>query len=129
MLKQYGTVAEFLAALNPEQRAEVEELREIVRCAHPELVESIKRNSPNWSLDGTDLLTVNVPRAGSVRLILHQGATTEDRDAASSFTGDPSGILQWHSDFRASLAMPAPDALDGARAGMVALIRAWATAS
>jgi hypothetical protein len=130
MTAQHTTVAEFLAALNPEQRAEVEELREIVRSAHPELVESIKWNSPNWSLDGTDLLTVNVPRAGSVRLILHRGATTtEEKDAAPSFTGDPSGMLRWHSDIRASLSMPAPDALDGARAGMIAVIRAWVLAS
>ncbi len=79
MPAQHATVAEFLAALAPERRAEVEALCEIVRAAHPGLVESIKWNSPNWSLGGTDLLTVNVPGRGPVRLILHRGATTAER--------------------------------------------------
>lgn len=130
MPTQHSTVAEFVAALDPERRAEVEELCEIVRSAHPELVESIKWNAPSWSLRGTDLLTVNVPRTGPVRLILHRGATTvENKTAASTFTGDPRGMLRWHSDIRASLAMPAADALDDARAEMVAVIRAWVEAS
>jgi len=49
----------------------VEALCEIVRAPHPGLVESVKWNSPNWSLGGTDLLTVNVPGRGPVRLMLH----------------------------------------------------------
>jgi hypothetical protein len=130
MPTQHATVAQFLAALDPERRTEVDELLEIVRSAHPDLVESIKWNSPNWSLDGADLLTVNVPRSGPVRLILHRGATTaEHKTAASTFTGDPGGILRWHSDIRASLAMPAPNALEDARAGMVEVIRAWVETS
>jgi Domain of unknown function (DU1801) len=130
MPTQRGTVAEFLAALNPERRAEVEGLREIVRSAHPELVEAVKWNSPNWSLDGADLLTVNVPRSGPVRLILHRGVTTvEDKTAPSTFVGDPDGLLRWHSDIRASLSMPAPDELEGARAGMVEVIRSWVETS
>lgn len=126
----YSTVAQFFAAVDPERRAEVVKLCGIVRSAHPELVESVKWNSPNWSLDGADLLTLNVPRTGPVRLILHRGATTvEHKTAASTFTGDPRGMLGWHSNIRASLAMPAADALDDARAEMVAVIRAWVEAS
>ena len=126
MPTQRATVAEFLAALAPPRRAEVEALCEIVRAAHPGLVESIKWNSPNWSLGGIDLLTVNVPGRGPVRLILHRGTTTAERKgAAPTFAGDPGGMLVWHSDIRASLAMPALDALDGVRAAMVAVVRAW----
>lgn len=89
----------------------------MVRGVHPDLVESIKWNSPNWSLDGTDLLTVNAGPKGPVRLILHRGAVTPERKGvASSFAGDPDGLLTWHSDIRASL-IPGP--------GAAAVIRAW----
>ena len=61
-----------------------------------------------------------------MRLILHRGATTAERKgAAPTFAGDPGGMLVWQSDIRASLAMPGLDALDGMRAAMVAVVRAW----
>lgn len=126
MVVQYRTVEEFLAALTPERRAEVDSLRELVRTAHPELVESIKWNSPNYSLDETDLLTVNVPRSGPVRLILHRGtATAEDKSAAPEFDGDPTGLLTWHSNIRASLRMPPADAPASARDAVVAVLGSW----
>lgn len=129
MAVQFSTVDEFLAALTPERRAEVDALRELVRTAHPELVESIKWNSPNFSLGDTDLLTVNVPRSGPVRLILHRGTTTaEDKSATPEFDGDPTGLLTWHSNIRASLRMPPADAPDSARDDVVAVLRAWVAA-
>jgi hypothetical protein len=129
---QHATVADFLDSLAPDRRAEVEALRAIVGDAHPGLVESIKWNSPNWSLDGADLLTVNVAGKGPVRLILHRGATiAEDKAAAPTFAGDPTGMLKWHSDIRASLAMPGLESLESLeslpslRDDIVAVVRAW----
>ena len=107
-------------------RADAETLRSLVRSAHPGLTETIKWNSPNYSLDGTDLLTMNVPRSGALRLILHRGTSTaEDKAAQPEFDGDPMGLLTWHSNIRASLRMPASDAPQGARDDVVAVIRAW----
>jgi hypothetical protein len=110
---QYRTVTEFLASLTPDRQAEVHALRELVLSAHPGLIENIKWNSPNYSLSGTDLLTVNVPRKGPVRVILHRGSRiVENKTAVPDFSGDPAGLLTWHSNIRASLSMPAPADLD-----------------
>ncbi len=129
MPTQHSTVAEFMRSLTSDRFAEVQALREVVLAAHPELVESIKWNSPSYSLDGADLLTVNVAGNGAVRLILHRGATTaEDKDAPTEFTGDPSGLLTWHSNIRASLRMPPLDTLNAVRDQMVAVVRAWVAA-
>ncbi|MEY2849234.1 MAG: hypothetical protein RI885_1901 [Actinomycetota bacterium] len=126
MPTQYSTVTEFLDALDPQRLTEVQSLREIVLSSHPRLVESIKWNSPNWSLDGVDRLTVNVPRSGPTRLILHRGTSTaENKVAAPEFTGDPGGLLTWHSDIRASLRMPPADNLSMSRDAMVAVLKAW----
>ncbi len=131
---QYRTITEFLAALTPERRTEVQVLRELVDSAHPGLVENIKWNSPNYSLNGADRLTVNLPRSGPVRLVLHRGSKiAENKTAAPEFSGDPTGLLTWHSNIRASLSMPAPANQDlqgdvdtnRSRADVVAVLRAW----
>ncbi|MFF2493564.1 DUF1801 domain-containing protein [Agromyces sp. NPDC058064] len=128
MAERYRTVDEFLAAQAPERRAEVEVLRELVHEAEPRLVEIVKWNSPDYTLEGVDRLTINAAGRGPVRLILHFGvARAEDRSAAPSFSGDPSGLLTWHSNIRASL--PAPGGASGAddetRARIIAVVRAW----
>lgn len=133
MADRYRTVDEFLAAQEPARRAQVESLRALVREAEPRLVEIVKWNSPDYVLDGVDRLTINAAGRGPVRLILHFGTErAEDRSAEPTFSGDPAGLLTWHSNIRASLALPevggggAPES-EGvvARERIIAVIRAW----
>lgn len=119
MAVTHASVDDYLAAQTPAARAEVEALRAMVMDAEPRLVEIIKWNSPSYTLDGQDRLTVNVGRNDDVRLVLHRGVhEQETKGAASTFTGDPDGVLTWHSDIRASLS-----AADAGRARDV--VRAW----
>lgn len=119
MAQTHTTVEDYLAAQTPTARADVEALRALVMDAEPRLVEIVKWNSPSYTLDGEDRLTVNVGRNDAVRLVLHRGVhLAETKGAASSFAGDPDAVLTWHSDIRASLA-----AADAGRARDV--VRAW----
>ncbi|MFE6964239.1 DUF1801 domain-containing protein [Agromyces sp. NPDC057679] len=134
MADRYRTVDEFLAAQQPARRAQVDALRALVREAEPRLVEIVKWNSPDYTLDGVDRLTINAAGRGPVRLILHFGtARAEDRGAEPSFAGDPEGLLTWHSNIRASLVAPEVESASqpedaAARARVVAVIRAWLAA-
>ncbi|GAA1822636.1 DUF1801 domain-containing protein [Agromyces salentinus] len=124
----FVTVDEFLAAQTPERRADVESMRSLIREAEPALIEIIKWNSPNYTLHGMDRLTINAAGKGPVRLILHFGTQrAEDKDAAPSFAGDPEGLLAWHSNIRASLALPATSELAERSRAVIAVIRAWLT--
>ena len=126
MADRHSTVDGFLASLPADRGASVEALRELVMEAEPRLVEIVKWNSPSYTLDGVDRLTINAAGRGPVRLILHLGvATAEDTHAAPAFDGDPDGLLTWHSNIRASLAMPPTEELAHARAALVRVIRAW----
>lgn len=126
MPERFTTVDEFIAAQAPEQRAAVESLRALVREAEPALTEIVKWNSPDYTLDGVDRLTINAVGTRPVRLILHFGTgRTEDKGAAPTFSGDPEGLLTWHSDVRASLVMPTAAELEGKRGAIIAVIRAW----
>ncbi|ANJ25885.1 DUF1801 domain-containing protein [Agromyces aureus] len=126
MPTRFETVDEFLAAQSPERRAEVDALRALVREAEPDLVEIVKWNSPSYTLGGVDRLTINAAGRGPARLILHFGAgRAESKGAAPTFAGDPEGVLTWHSDIRASLALPNAGEPAGRRDAIIAVIRAW----
>ena len=126
MPERFATVDEFLAAQPPQRRADVEALRELVRETEPALTEIVKWNSPDYTLDGVDRLTINAAGRGPVRLILHFGTgRAEDKGAAPMFRGDPEGLLTWHSNIRASLSLPEPAQLAQERDAIIAVIRAW----
>ena len=92
-------------------------MRVLVLGASTDLVEIVKWNSPSYTLDGQDRLTINAAGKGPVRLILHLGVDTEEnKSAPSDFTGDPDALLTWHSNIRASL-INSP--------GATAVIRNW----
>ena len=121
MAERFTTVAGYLDALEPTTRAEVDALRELVMDAEPALTEIVKWNSPSYVLRGEDRLTINAAGRGPVRLILHLGVDrAENRDAPSQFADDPTGLLTWHSDIRASLT-----AAGHPRDAVVNVIRAW----
>lgn len=121
MPAHFTSVDEYLDSLPLDRREDAEALRSLALSAHPGLTESIKWNSPNYSLGDTDLLTMNLPRSGPLRLILHRGTkVAEDKAAVPEFDGDPEGLLTWHSNIRASLRMPASDS-----AAALAVVRAW----
>ena len=125
MADRFRTVDEFLAAQPPDRREQVDVLRALVHEAAPELTEIVKWNSPDYTLDGVDRLTINAAGRGPVRLILHFGTErAESKHTAPSFADDPARLLTWHSDIRASLTAPPADDLS-ARAAVVGLIRAW----
>lgn len=126
MPERFATVDEFLAAQSPERRADVEAPRALVLAAEPALIEIVKWNSPNYVLGGVDRLTINAAGKGPVRLILHFGTDrAEDKAAVPAFAGDPEGLLTWHSNIRASLALPPRAELDAKREAILGVIRAW----
>lgn len=112
----FRSVDEYLDA--SDRRGEVLAMRALVLAAAPDAVEIIKWNSPSYVVGGEDRLTINAGPKGPVRLILHRGVhVAEDKRALSSFAGDPTGLLTWHSDIRASMTSTSPEAVD--------VIRAW----
>ncbi|QTE28227.1 DUF1801 domain-containing protein [Pengzhenrongella sicca] len=126
MATAFTTVDEYLDAQSPGSRAAIEALRAIVLGAHPGVSEHLKWNSPSFVVDGVDRATVNVDRAGAVRLVLHQGAVKpEHAGAATAFAGDPAGLLTWHSDIRASLPIGGAADLAQRRDEIAAVIAAW----
>jgi len=126
MVDRYGSVEEFLAAQPADRLPVIEGLRQLVHEAEPAAREHVKWNSPSYVVSGVDQATISAQGKDGVRLVLHRGATTtENRDAASAFTGDPHDLLTWHSDIRASLLVTDLADLAAKRAAALEVVRAW----
>jgi hypothetical protein len=104
MATTYTSVDAYLQDQPADRRAVINVLRETVLGARPGVTEIVKWNSPSFVYQGEDRITVNASAREAVRLIFHAGvATQEDKQALPAFTGDPDGLLRWHSNIRASL--------------------------
>ena len=100
-MKQYVTVPEFLADLDPVRREQVELLRSIIQHAHAGFTEHIKWNAPSYVLDGRDRLTFNLlNREGAVKLVLHMGATRKEIRGGQPILTNDKGLVYWPADIR-----------------------------
>ena len=80
----------------------IEVLRAAILAADPKLDENVKWNSPNFSHDGEDRVTLRLNPKGGVQVILHRGAKKLD----SAFKlDDPTGELEWRGHDRAILSV------------------------
>jgi uncharacterized protein YdhG (YjbR/CyaY superfamily) len=94
-------VTELLNNLNLPLRDAIELLRNIITNVNTEVKENIKWNSPNYNLNGNDLITLKVqPNKTKIQIIFHRGAKVkvqpEDKIIAKN-----SDFLTWKSNDRA----------------------------
>ena len=99
-------------------------LRQAILAADPAIVENEKWNSPNFTFDGVDRVTLRVHPRGGVQVILHRGAT-QRLDVDSFHFDDPTGLLEWPALDRGVLKVA--DAADAARLSpeLTQLVRRW----
>lgn len=94
-------VTQLLNKLDLPLRDCIELLRHIIIDNHEQLVENIKWNSPNYHLNGNDLITLKVqPNKSNVQIIFHRGAKikTEPKD---KIIPEASHFLNWKTNDRA----------------------------
>jgi uncharacterized protein YdhG (YjbR/CyaY superfamily) len=79
----------------------VQILRETILKSNQNLEENIKWNSPNYTLNGNDLITLRVqPSKTNVQIIFHRGAKVKSQPEAKIIPED-SKLLLWKSNDRA----------------------------
>lgn len=78
----------------------VEYLRVLLLSVDDDLVESIKWNAPNYSLNGEDRITMRLFPEKSFQLVFHCGAKTKV-ELKNPLIKDETGILVWKSNDRA----------------------------
>lgn len=97
--------------------------------ALPQAEQNRKWNAPNFSLGGQDIITLNLPPKGGVRIVFHRGAKAVDSKTGTFLVPDGSGRLKWATDQRAYAALDALDELEAHRDWLLDFARKWADAA
>lgn len=88
-----ASIADYLAALAPEQRQIVDMLRSLALNARIGVTEHIKWNAPSFCINGDDRITLGTDTKGRIRIILHRGAKPKDN---KDFHFDaPADLVSW----------------------------------
>jgi hypothetical protein len=93
-------VTKLLDNLNLPLRDAIELLRSIITNVNKEVEESIKWNSPNYNLNGNDLITLKVqPNKTNIQIIFHRGAKVKAQPK-DKIISENSDFLIWKSNDR-----------------------------
>ncbi len=125
-MKKYKTLEEFFADQEPEKLEQVMAVRKILFKAEPNLVESLKWNAPNYSLQGEDRITFNLMnKEHKVKIILHMGAKKKENKKGEPVISDPNGLVEWNSDIRGMVLFETLDDITAKGNKFKMLIKNW----
>jgi hypothetical protein len=108
-MKQYTTVAEFVADLDPAKKEQVELLRSIITTAHAELTEHINL----------------VNKEGVVNLVLHMGGTRKEDKKGQPVLTDDKGLVDWRSDVRGLMTFSSVADIQAKKADIASIVSRW----
>lgn len=119
-----NVVSTFLDGLNHPYRREIELLREEILSAHNQLVENIKWNGPNYSINSHDRITMRILPPKSIQLIFHRGAKKLDHPK-NKLLHDPSGLLTWKENDRAVATFKNMEEIESRKSDLNSIVKEW----
>lgn len=122
-------VADFFADLDHPLKSVLEKARELILSCDRSITEHIKWKAPSFCHNGDDRVTFNLYRDGSIMLIFHRGAKVRDSKGEGRLIDDPTGLLEWHADDRASLRITDANDLEEKQAKIKKLVKLWIAAA
>jgi uncharacterized protein YdhG (YjbR/CyaY superfamily) len=125
-MKKYTSVADYLNDLDPRQRAQVEALRAIVMSADTQIKEIIKWNSPSYRYNETDCITFSL-RKDKLNLLVHMGAIKKEDKSAEPIFMDPTGLLDWNSNIRATMTFEDLADISSKKKDIITVLKKWLT--
>lgn len=125
-MTKYKTVPEFLADLTPDQKAQVELLRQYILQAEPTLTENIKWNAPNYVFKGIDRITFNLMnKEHVVKILIHKGAVEKEDKKSKPVMNDTFGLVSWNSNIRGTLAFSSIQDVERNAQALVTIFKNW----
>lgn len=119
----------FLDKLKHPAREQIDLLRKYILSAHDDLVEDVKWNAPNFSLDGEDRITMKiVPPSSNVLVILHCGAQKKSPPKIKLISHE-SPLLSWKGNDRAILTFATKAEITKFKSELIDIIKEWIKAT
>lgn len=121
-------VADFFANLDHPLKPAMERIRETILAADDTITEQIKWKGPSFCYNGDDRVTFNV-RDDAILLIFHRGAKVKDSVGGGHLIEDPSALLHWITDDRATIKFTSEGEVDEKASDLTKVVRLWIAAA
>ncbi len=121
-------VAEYFDNLDHPLKTAMEKIGKIILAADNTITEQIKWKGPSSCYHDDDRVTFNV-RDDIVLLIFHRGAKVKDSTGRGRLIDDPTGLLEWITDDRATVKFASENEVDQKKDALTKAVRLWIAAA
>lgn len=121
-MKKYTEITEFLDDLDKDTVEQVAVLRNIILANVP-VTEHIKWNSPSYVYHDEDRITFSI--RGSIKVILHMGATRPEDKSAAPILEDKTGLVKWNSNIRGTVEFKSMDDIESKQSDFINVLKKW----
>lgn len=127
-MKLNNDVSKLISASDHPLDAGIQLLRNLILDADPEIAENIKWNSPNYTYQNEDRITMRIQPTRQVQLIFHCGAKKQAQSRERIIEDDHS-ILIWKENDRAIASFKTIDEIVEVRPLLLDIIKRWVQAA
>ncbi|AYQ31258.1 DUF1801 domain-containing protein [Runella sp. SP2] len=122
-------VTKFLDEQNHPFRKEIEELRNYLLSANPDLTENIKWNGPNYCVGNADRITMKIqPPTKQVQLIFHRGVSKQAQPE-DKLIANKSKRLVWKGNDRAIITFKTLEDIENGKSELIEIVTEWINAT
>lgn len=122
-------VTDFLDEQKHPFREEIEQLRNCILSANPDLTENIKWNGPNYCFNSADRITMRIqPPTKQVQLIFHRGAIKQTQPE-DKIISNKSKMLVWKENDRAIVTFKSLQDIINGTAELTNIVIEWINAT
>jgi hypothetical protein len=122
-------VTKFLDEQNHPFRKEIEQLRNYILSAIPDLTENIKWNGPNYCFRSADRITMRIqPPTKQVQLIFHRGASKQTQPE-NKLISNKSKMIVWKENDRAIVTFKSLQDIENGKSELTDIVTEWINAA
>lgn len=122
-------VTKFLDEQNHPFRKEIEQVRNYILSANPDLTENIKWNGPNYCVGNADRITMRIqPPTKQVQLIFHRGVSKQAQPE-DKLIANKSKRLVWKENDRAIITFKSLEDIENGKSELIEIVTEWINAT
>lgn len=122
-------VTKFLDEQNHPFRKEIEQVRNYILSANPDLTENIKWNGPNYCVGNADRITMRIqPPSKQVQLIFHRGVSKQAQPE-DKLIANKSKRLVWKENDRAIITFKSLEDIENEKSELIEIVTEWISAT
>ncbi len=119
-------ISKWIESLNHPQESSIQWIREIIMNSGHSTEEKIKWNSPNFTVNGEDRITLRIQPVKHFQIILHLGAKKSLRDLSTEFS-TLSPLIEWKSGDRGIISLSNKSDIKNIEVELKKIVTKWLT--